>query len=487
MARAQLRIIALACDQGEDRLDDLRIDVRSEGRTLASRSQSMRQGQREEIGLETSFDDRATVVLFQVPRNHSLGEFEVAARPTATRDSPYHQFTWHGAHYTLSYRILPGPPGEGDTVDDLACCAVELPQRCDPPRPCARSYDRQESQRFVLSCPNAEEMRRWPRYIMARKVQRATHLYVYQPGHPHTALREFTRDDFHDYLECAGRNPDIANAATWGPSQTITVPVCRLADDGDGRRRLVWEPARGIQWTWEVYNLDSSQPQWRPLLERTLKRFPIEFLRAIRFRTIYLDFRVGTLRIGVGRTNQAAVGDGGTNWGLGGGSPADPSRVSAVCVSYAALNRPWTESGHALDASDADIDASFNDVSRTAYTIYHEFGHLYANCPRQPEQIEDPAELARQRSYHEAIAREMRRSPPEQCLWLRYNHAIGYDLSGGLSKGKGEGFAEAFRKRMDGTSVGGGAIRNEVENALDHLGLPTLESVNEARAAINRG
>ncbi len=222
--------------------------------------------------------------------------------------------------------------------------------------------------------------------------------------------------------------------------------------------------------------------------------FPIEYLRAGSFGTLYLDFWVGNLRLGP----DAAVGTGGANFFLGqrtppGLSPPDPTQVNGVCVTYAALNRTWWHHRNPgiPTLNDAEIDASFNDPDKVAGTIYHEFGHLYRqyrkrreDFPNRPDTEEDGEEFNRELQYWQRINHAGHAAIGG--LWDRYREAIGYSRGGGLSQGPGEGFAEAFRKRMQGEAAGGRSLQTEVEQVLDEIGMPTLESVRAARAAISR-
>ena len=105
---------------------------------------------------------------------------------------------------------------------------------------------------------------------------------------------------------------------------------------------------------------------------------PVEFMRAMPIRSVYLDMRVG---LAPGRSG---VGSGGANWARCQNTFVPAEHMNGVCVTYAALNRAWCTSDNAsgLDLTDAQIDESFADLNKVAYTLYHEYGHVYQWCRR---------------------------------------------------------------------------------------------------------
>jgi hypothetical protein len=214
-------------------------------------------------------------------------------------------------------------------------------------------------------------------------------------------------------------------------------------------------------------------------------------MRAMPIRSVYLDMRVG---LAPGRSG---VGSGGANWARCQNTFVPAEHMNGVCVTYAALNRTWCTSDNAsgLDLTDAQIDESFADLNKVAYTLYHEYGHVYQWCRRLrsdfPEGEEGQAQCDLERRYWSQFGANRRNDPKlsdadsgDTALWDRYRLEIRYSAAA-LSQGPGEGFAEAFRKRLQGQSLGSGPAATRAEQVLDLAGVPTVASVRAARAALN--
>jgi len=91
-----------------------------------------------DINTVVEFDVEALISLVQVEQNHSLGRVHVTDDTVTTGDSPWHQFNWHGAHYTLVYRIISDSetipsagelPSEGPYTEEGYCIAPYLNNR----------------------------------------------------------------------------------------------------------------------------------------------------------------------------------------------------------------------------------------------------------------------------------------------------------------------------------------------------------------------
>jgi hypothetical protein len=335
---------------------------------------------------------------------------------------------------------------------------------------------------LTLPADPLDAVRRWPRYTFSRRRAGRVVVCLLNPLASGTArITPFTTEMFAEYL-AAMEQPERSgrDRSTWGVPHPIELKVSRLErPEGGGASRLVFDDATAFPIT--VYNLDPSQPAWERILRRTLAIVPIEHLTEIGLRSVFLDFRVGTNRIGP----RAPVGSGGTNWGSR-ATGIDPEGRPAICTTFAALNRAW---GHhdrpasQLPANDDAIDAAFAEPGYLFDTFYHELAHRF--------------------------------TPGPNSLWDQYRRAINYD---GESDGPGEGFSEAYRQRMSGRGFttsprsvrdpGPGAseaararhelqrtnyeyglahldeVRTRVAARFDELGMPSLESVRDAQAAI---
>ncbi|MGC8811146.1 MAG: hypothetical protein ACP5Q3_12930 [bacterium] len=331
---------------------------------------------------------------------------------------------------------------------------------------------------------------------MAQSRNGNIYLAILRPNQssPSQRLRELSIADIQSYWREVNQisQIDAANPATWGPVVPLDLPLCHLNRLTDGRRELNFDGSRGdINWTFNVYNLDSL---WRNFLIRTLMIFPIEFMRMMPIRSIYLDFRVGMIPGATGVTT------GGANWPRCHESRIPQEHRNGICVAFAALNRPWCNHRQNIvskNPSCQEIEDSFADTNNLASTIYHEYGHIFQWCARQRSDFPEGdagTELYRQEvAYWEQLTSNGRNQPHDDShtgqdrgLWDRFRLAINYS---GASQGPGEGFAEAFRMRMMGLSLGTGGIREarqRAEEVLDIAGVPTRESVNRARHAINQ-
>lgn len=387
--------------------------------------------------------------------------------------------------------VEPAAPGtegeataeEGAEVGASDACGATAPlvEESTDPHPCAPGEDNA----VHLAYDTPEEMRGWPRRIRARRNEHrrpgehAVELYLYYPTNPaDTRQIHFTSAMFQSWLDARGETRNSAAVATWGTKTTVEFQLSKIVDG-----ELVFDTAAAdARHSLDVYNLDSSQPKWRRFLQRSLAILPIAHVQAANLKSIFLDFKVGTNRIGP----RAPVGDGGTNWrvriGADGARTAttniDADGCSTVCATFAALNRTWGERDVADAAlpDEAGIDAAFDDPAAILFTPYHELGHLldYGGATRG-------AALAAGR-----LSASLRND-----LWDRYRQAIAYD---GESDGPGEGFAEAYRQRFQGQSfaarrstlaadVTERTIR-EMNEAFHSLGIPSAESVRDAWAVI---
>lgn len=348
----------------------------------------------------------------------------------------------------------------------------------------------------VLSCPNPDEMENWPRFTVAQRRSGSISLYIFRPDqrNPSQILRELTLEDIRTYWERfrGTRQIDAANSTTWGEVTSLNLPLCYLNRLADGRRELYFDPDRSdTRWTLNVYNLS---PVWRTFIIRTLMIFPIEFMRMMPIRSLYLDFRVGMVPGATG------VGTGGANWPRCHHSNIPQEHRNGICVAFAALNRPWCNHRQnivSLNPSCQQIEDSFADANNVASTIYHEYGHIFQWCPRErtdfPDGESGEEEFRQEVDYWEELTRNGRiqkhndsHTGEDSGLWDRFRMAINYS---GTTQEPGEGFAEAFRMRMMGLSLGTGGIREarqRAEEVLDLAGIPTRSSVASARQAINQ-
>jgi len=371
---------------------------------------------------------------------------------------------------------------------EQACYPLDVP-RTDP-------GSDQTAQPVVLSCPDPEDMENWPRYTVAQRRASDIYLAIFKPGvdNAQQRLRELTLNDIRDYWERFRGTREIipADPATWGSVTSLTLPLGYLRRLDDGRRELEFDSQRtDTRWTFNVYNLF---PFWRSFIIRTLMIFPIEFMRAMPIRSVYLDFRVGMVPGATG------VGTGGANWPRCHESTIPMEHRNGICVAFAALNRPWchhSQNIRTLNPSCQQIEDSFSDMSVVASTIYHEYGHIFQWCERQQSDFGDSEQGREQYAQEVAYWRELTRNGrnvahsdshtgSDQGLWDRFRLAINYS---GSSQGPGEGFAEALRMRLMGTNLGTGGLRGAKQRAsqvLDLAGIPTRDSVVSARAAITQ-
>ncbi|HBP17054.1 MAG TPA: hypothetical protein DEA08_04560 [Planctomycetes bacterium] len=396
----------------------------------------------------------------------AIGEVEVAPTLSEGRDHPWVQLHDQG-HYTLIYRVeldeeVPEP-------EDTELCHGE-----DEPEEEALPIGAQGRNTIVFATPPAPDARElMPRYVFYWRHD----LWLYEPdSDARRPYHKLSAAHVHAYDEAVGRAPERGQRDTWGPRTALKLRVGRLEPLEDGRRELVLDE-QAPEWTFDVYNLAS--PGWRALLERNLPLLPIEYLRATSLHTLLLDFRVGTGQVGA----RARVRSGGTNWVLGNNQLIDPAAQSGLCMTFAALNRAWfpnSRAGCGPTLSAEEIEASYAGELGGPFTIYHEFGHVYQFSARRggtEEHPSQPAYLA-ERPYMIEVSRQGRAR--SGGVWDRYRVSSGYARGGGQTQGPGEGFAEAFRRRLEGEATG----EREVEELLDRF-MPTLESVRRVRAQLS--
>ena len=348
----------------------------------------------------------------------------------------------------------------------------------------------------ALACPSPDEMRNWPRYTVAQKRNRDIYLAIFRPNqsNPSQRLRELSNADIQNYWRQINGvfQIDPANPATWGPVEQFHLNLGYLNRLADGRRELNFDGGRAdTNWTFNVYNLD---PIWRNFLIRTLMIFPIEFMRMMPIRSIYLDFKVGMV------PGARGVTTGGANWPRCHDSSIPQEHRNGICVAFASLNRPWCNHRQnivSINPSCQQIEDSFADTNNVASTIYHEYGHIFQWCDRQrsdfPEGDAGTEQYRQEVNYWQELTSNGRNQQHDDShtgqdrgLWDRFRLAINYS---GSSQGPGEGFAEAFRMRMMGQSLGTGGIREakqRAEEVLDIAGIPTRESVVRAHQYINQ-
>lgn len=322
------------------------------------------------------------------------------------------------------------------------------------------------------------------------------YLFIFRPNQSSSSqrLRELLNADIHSYWREVNQisQIDATNPATWGPVTQLNLPLCYLNRLTDGRIELIFDFTRSdVNWTFNVYNLD---PIWRNFLIRTLMIFPIEFMRMMPIRSIYLDFKAGLVPGATGATT------GGANWPRCHESRIPQEQRNGICLAFAALNRPWCNHRQniaSINPSGQQIEDSFADTNNVASTIYHESGHIFQWCQWQRSDFSEgdagQEQYQIERNYWQEFSRNGRNARhddshegPDRALGDRFRLAINYT---GLSNESGEGFAEPFRMRMKGQSLGTGGIRNarqQAEQVLDLAGIPTRSSVVNARQAINQ-
>ena len=351
----------------------------------------------------------------------------------------------------------------GDGADDVeidGCCPAALGD--DEAHPVAR----EGRQPITVASGIEDDPRRWPRYAKGLRIGNRVHLHLYQPG---ASARDrhipFTARHYQRFLEAVNRpNPDIRSAGTWGEYKDWTLPVCRLVDVSPRERHLVFEGDSGPRRTFRVFNLSTAQPGWLRYLKRTLMALPAEHCEWGRLQSIYLDFFVGTSRIGLGARGQPpSVASGGANWPYyppdppppedesprerarrearaqrrdARRVPADPSRTGALCITYAALNRMWAGQDGSAAPSEEEMDAAFRDLGPQAGTLYHELGHIFHFLRRDAL---PPAEQPRRDAIFD--------NDDPGGLFDRYREVSGYSTAA-RSQGPTEGVAEAYRSRM---------------------------------------
>jgi hypothetical protein len=360
-------------------------------------------------------------------------------------------------------------PDGCEDADTLACAPIDMARGAEHP------VARGQAQTIRVSCPNGDAIARWPRNVVAHRANddAPMRLYLYDPSQPRARrVTPFGSGEYETYLRCVGRsNPRHGDAATWGEAENLTVPVCDIKDYPGERRAILG--GGGARWTFRIYNMTRAQPGFRTLIKRTLMGFPIQHLQRVRLRTVFIDFVVGVIgRNGMGvdaEGDHVGVVSGGANW-LVGLEHVDPEATAVLCVSYAALNRAWATGSLSNLPEDGEIDRAFGDPAARAITLYHEAGHLYHWTPLPADA--SPEDQQRRR----AIARES----AVGGLWDRYRRAIRYP-AGARTQGPGEGFAEAYRKRLMGIA------QPMVDATLDRAGMPSLASMQEVQRQISAG
>jgi hypothetical protein len=344
---------------------------------------------------------------------------------------------------------------DADDGSPISCVPVDLGPSRGP------RVARERGQTVTTLCFGRDEILNWPRYAVGKAAGVASwaRLSIYRIGQPRgQQFLPIGQSELGDYYAVLGREPDRANQDTWGSSERFTVRVCQLQDipraegvASEGARRIHFDRDNGPTWEFTVWGLPQSQNMWRRMLKRTAMGFPVEHLMAGNFRTIFLDMVVGgTLGVVNDETGNAArtsqrqqirtihVADGGAQMR----ETADPRARNVVCISYAAMNRPWWDTqSRPLPGAEADIDSAYSPQT-VADTMYHECGHLldfYNATTARGATAEAQAESRRLRpirSDHEANG-----------LWDRYRAVV---YGAGVSQGPGEGLAEAYRVRLKG-------------------------------------
>jgi hypothetical protein len=361
----------------------------------------------------------------------------------------------------------PEDGGDGD-VSDIACHPLEVPEDEEPVRACLEEEVRVVAEEY----PEAQDVRTWPRRVI--KLDGVRRLYLHTPGEVfrQSSAPVLTIARFNDYINTVGRQePRIDSAGSWGQHERVALKVAHL-EEVNGLQELRFDGQH--EWTFDIYNLLDVQPAWPRMVKRTLMGFPIEILRELKLRVIYLDFMVGTNTLGpIGDTGPHArpgVIQGGCNWRYW-DTRADTGGDSGLCVTYAALNRVWTRRASRGRLSNDDVDAAYTNSRRRllADTLYHEAGHLYQWLRRNPYPTT-----------------EMRDALHDNELWNQYRIDIGYAAGGGRSQGAGEGFAEAFKYRLRGRRKLPRSNGQAAEDALDAARLPTLDSVRALQETLDQ-
>jgi hypothetical protein len=342
---------------------------------------------------------------------------------------------------------------------------------------------REEQSTITFDADSDEEVRGWPRRMCIRERGSTRSLGLWYPEAQRTArFHPLTDEDIRRYGRVTGHNRRGATA-TWGTKTTLEVPVSEIVTV-NGVHRLQFRP-EGPRWSFDVYNLD-VRPEWRRPLERTLRGLPLSHLRATGLKSLCFDIRQAS-------TGGRYVSDGGATWlfseeGLqrrrsGTETEEDASNGRpAIFVAFAALNRPWWRSRGREDTrtlplgSEAELDQVYEAGGPAAVwfdTLYHEHGHHFQAHMAEPLERGDEV-------------RQLLRGDGGR-LWTAYLGAIPY---GGNTTSQGEGFAEAYRYLFSGEGIrcagyhGGEELAQQIEETFAGLGMPTLDSVLEARAAI---
>jgi hypothetical protein len=159
-------------------------------------------------------------------------------------------------------------------------------------------------------------------------------------------------------------------------------------------------------------------------------------------------------------------------------SGIDPEGCSAVCATFASLNRAWGQRDVADERlpPESGINTAFDDPNYVTFTFYHEVGHLLDYGGQTRNVTIDGHRLS---------------AGDRNALWGRYRDVLDYD---GESDGNGEGFAEAYRQRMLGQAFAAHRSRldatttsrtiTEMNAAFDSLGMPSRDDVNRAWTTI---
>ena len=368
--------------------------------------------------------------------------------------------------------------GQGDEpcADPIACTPVVGGDERGQPTA------REETNRVTVEADSAEAIRKWPRYVFGvaegQGRARTTRLYLYQPpgGGGSGRVRRFTSDDFQTYMRVARprERQRLPRASTWGQAQTFSLKVSRIVP-ATPENSLEFDPNGSVEWAFTVYNLTDAHPDWLRYIKRTLAAYPIEHLQHMQLKSVFLDFTVGAplgvaaLRSREERGARNVVVDGGSNWPIDHVS-ADQSARAVACATYSALNREWSPNTARAPSGGDPTGAAFGATKR-ATTIYHESGHLY-----QLHTPTDEAAAARHRHINLARTGE---------LWDEYRRRV-YG-SGGGTQGPGEGFAEAFRGRMQGTPLLPitDELQQRVDDAFKNAGIPSLAAYQAVQQRIS--
>jgi hypothetical protein len=298
------------------------------------------------------------------------------------------------------------------------------------------------------------------------------------PGDP--SLGEYPEDRLRSM-----RGPFRDSPVTWGRRTVLRLPVCTLEGTRRQERTLRFRED-GPRWEFTIYNLETGdgyfpQPLWVPCLKRSLMRIPLEHLCWARLRGVYLNFRVGSPFV------NGNIGTGGSN--LPNRDDLEPTQnivdrsvLAVVCCTYSAINRAWAQQGDVprRPRDEQAIDDAFRSPTVLMDTILHEFGHVL--------DLTDPVvggDFALASGFDaEAVRLDW------QAVSSGNGHATAHDAYkaaihySGSTQGSSEGFAEAYRKRISGDSLGGGRAGDAVADLLDAAGFPSLDSVRAASEEI---